>query len=48
MFNSLEIIARSQTPETPVLNCRISRALEPRNVNDAVRIYFQKQFILEF
>lgn len=32
MFNKLEEIAQSETPQTPVLNCRISRALEPRNV----------------
>ena len=38
MFNSLELIARSEAPQTPVLNCRISRALEPRNVGHAVRI----------
>jgi hypothetical protein len=37
MFNSLEAIACSTTPRTPVLKCRISRALEPRNVDDAVR-----------
>ncbi len=37
MFNSLEKIACSETPETPVLKCRISRALEPRNVSDGVR-----------
>lgn len=37
MFNSLEAIARSEEPKTPVLNCRISRALEPKNVDDAVR-----------
>ena len=37
MFNSLEVIARNKTPKTPVLNCRISRALEPRNADDAVR-----------
>ncbi|CAF3389354.1 unnamed protein product [Rotaria sp. Silwood1] len=35
MFNSLEVIARSESPKTPVLNCHISRALEPRNVTDA-------------
>ncbi|CAF3501411.1 unnamed protein product [Adineta steineri] len=35
MFNSLEAIARSKTPETPVLKCRISRALEPHNVDEA-------------
>lgn len=32
MFNKLEEIAQSECPETPILNCRISRALEPRNV----------------
>nr|CAG4641448.1 EOG090X00SQ [Eurycercus lamellatus] len=32
MFNKLEEIAQSDSPETPVLHCRISRALEPRNV----------------
>lgn len=37
MFNSLESIALSSNPRTPVLNCRISRALEPHNVDDAVR-----------
>ena len=37
MFNSLEAVARSDEPRTPVLECRISRALEPRNVNDEVR-----------
>ena len=36
MFNSLEAVARSDAPQTPVLDCRISRALEPRNVDDAV------------
>ena len=46
MFNSLEAIACSETPQTPVLNCRISRALEPRNVSDAVRI--KKNFIMKF
>nr|SVE74012.1 EOG090X00SQ [Daphnia barbata] len=34
MFNKLEEIAQSQEPETPVLHCRISRALEPRNVGN--------------
>ncbi|XP_009559691.2 DNA polymerase subunit gamma-1 [Cuculus canorus] len=29
MFNKLESIALSPTPQTPVLGCRISRALEP-------------------
>uniref|UniRef100_A0A8D1ID79 DNA polymerase subunit gamma-1 n=2 Tax=Sus scrofa TaxID=9823 RepID=A0A8D1ID79_PIG len=32
MFNKLESIATSDTPRTPVLGCRISRALEPSTV----------------
>nr|CAG4646028.1 EOG090X00SQ [Macrothrix elegans] len=32
MFNKLEEIALSESPETPVLKCRITRALEPNNV----------------
>ncbi|XP_048185844.1 DNA polymerase subunit gamma-1 [Perognathus longimembris pacificus] len=32
MFNKLESIATSDTPQTPVLGCRISRALEPSAV----------------
>uniref|UniRef100_A0A673BYT9 DNA polymerase subunit gamma-1 n=1 Tax=Sphaeramia orbicularis TaxID=375764 RepID=A0A673BYT9_9TELE len=34
MFNKLENIAHSQQPSTPVLGCRISRALEPKAVKD--------------
>ncbi|KAM3870691.1 DNA polymerase subunit gamma-1 [Diretmus argenteus] len=34
MFNKLESIAHSAQPATPVLGCRISRALEPKAVND--------------
>jgi DNA polymerase gamma 1 len=34
MFNKLEEIAQSDSPQTPVLHCRISRALEPRNVGN--------------
>nr|SVE79946.1 EOG090X00SQ [Daphnia magna] len=34
MFNKLEEIAQSKAPETPVLHCRISRALEPCNVGN--------------
>ncbi|XP_061077488.1 DNA polymerase subunit gamma-1 [Conger conger] len=34
MFNKLESIAQSAEPSTPVLGCRISRALEPRSVNN--------------
>ncbi|XP_067649163.1 DNA polymerase subunit gamma-1-like [Haliotis asinina] len=34
MFNGLEKIARSEEPLTPVLGCRISRALEPEHVLD--------------
>ncbi|XP_060892582.1 DNA polymerase subunit gamma-1 [Labrus mixtus] len=34
MFNKLESIAQSAQPATPVLGCRISRALEPKAVKD--------------
>ncbi|XP_028264401.1 LOW QUALITY PROTEIN: DNA polymerase subunit gamma-1 [Parambassis ranga] len=34
MFNKLESIAHSSQPSTPVLGCRISRALEPKAVKD--------------
>ncbi|XP_006028344.1 DNA polymerase subunit gamma-1 [Alligator sinensis] len=34
MFNKLESIAMSSEPRTPVLGCRISRALEPAAVKD--------------
>ncbi|KAK3790338.1 hypothetical protein RRG08_062571 [Elysia crispata] len=34
MFNALEKIANSEAPVTPVLGCRISKALEPRYVLD--------------
>ncbi|XP_023262441.1 DNA polymerase subunit gamma-1 isoform X1 [Seriola lalandi dorsalis] len=34
MFNKLESIAHSAEPATPVLGCRISRALEPKAVKD--------------
>ncbi|XP_041650952.1 DNA polymerase subunit gamma-1 [Cheilinus undulatus] len=34
MFNKLESIAHSAEPATPVLGCRISRALEPKVVKD--------------
>lgn len=37
MFNKLESIAHSEQPATPVLGCRISRALEPSAVKDEVR-----------
>lgn len=33
MFNKLEEIALSKKPSTPALECRISRALEPRAVD---------------
>ena len=36
MFNKLESIAQSQEPRTPVLGCRISRALEPTIVINGV------------
>lgn len=38
MFNKLESIAHSPQPATPVLGCRISRALEPRAVKNEVRV----------
>ncbi|KRY12772.1 DNA polymerase subunit gamma-1 [Trichinella patagoniensis] len=34
LFNALEKIARSPQPRTPILGCRISRALEPDVVNE--------------
>ncbi|KAI2648511.1 DNA polymerase subunit gamma-1 [Labeo rohita] len=34
MFNKLESIAHSEEPATPVLGCRISRALEPSAVQE--------------
>lgn len=37
MFNKLESIAHSAQPATPVLGCRISRALEPAAVKNEVR-----------
>lgn len=37
MFNKLESIAHSAQPATPVLGCRISRALEPKAVKNEVR-----------
>ncbi len=48
MFNSLEAIAYSETPQTPVLKFRISLALEPRNVSDGVRgiIKFKLNYFL--
>lgn len=36
MFNKLESIAMSDMPRTPVLGCRISRALEPSAVQGEV------------
>ena len=36
MFNKLESIAQSEEPETPVLGCKISRALEPNIVGNKV------------
>ena len=36
MFNALESVANSENPVTPVLGCRISKALEPRYVLDDV------------
>lgn len=39
MFNKLESIATSDTPRTPVLGCRISRALEPSTVQGEVSVW---------
>ncbi|XP_023224384.1 DNA polymerase subunit gamma-1-like [Centruroides sculpturatus] len=36
MFNKLEEIAQSSEPRTPVLGCRISKALEPETVDKNV------------
>lgn len=36
MFNKLESIAQSEEPRTPVLDCRISRSLEPSAVGSEV------------
>ena len=36
MFNALEKVANSKEPTTPVLGCRISKALEPKYVLDDV------------
>jgi DNA polymerase gamma 1 len=36
MFNKLEEIAKQEEPCTPVLGCRISKALEPENVSEDV------------
>lgn len=38
MFNKLESIALSPSPQTPVLGCHISRALEPAMVKGEVRM----------
>lgn len=36
MFNKLEMVANSKEPVTPVLKCRMSRALEPKHVGTDV------------
>lgn len=41
MFNMLESIAQSVEPRTPVLDCRISKSLEPSAVGTEVS-YFNK------
>lgn len=45
MFNKLESIAHSPQPATPVLGCRISRALEPRAVKNEVRVCLNANLI---
>ena len=37
MFNKLESVIMEEQPRTPVLGCRISKALEPEKVNSNVR-----------
>lgn len=39
MFNKLEKVANSKEPFTPVLKCRMSRALEPKHVGTDVSYY---------
>lgn len=39
MFNKLESIALSTEPRTPILNCQISRALDPQNVGNEVGVF---------
>lgn len=39
MFNKLESIALSASPQTPVLGCHISRALEPAVAKGEVRMW---------
>ena len=38
MFNKLESIANTSTPATPVLKCRMSKALEPKHVGTDVSV----------
>jgi hypothetical protein len=40
MFNKLEEIARSELPQTPVLQATITKTLEPCNVQDDVCYLF--------
>jgi DNA polymerase gamma 1 len=40
MFNKLEEIARSDLPQTPVLQATITKTLEPCNVQDDVCLLF--------
>ncbi len=36
MFNKLESVAMSENPRTPVLDCKITKALEPEYVDSNV------------
>ena len=45
MFNRLEEIAKLDIPRTPVLECCISKALEPENVGDDVSTILHMLFI---
>lgn len=47
MFNKLEQIAKDAQPSTPVLGCRISKALEPEFVSDDVSGTFQDPYLLD-
>jgi len=45
MFNRLEDIAVSSDPRTPVLRCKISKALQPQNVKGEVRTNLSREFL---
>lgn len=47
MFNKLEEIAKESCPSTPVLNARITKALEPANVSEGVSIKLNFQILVK-